>query len=481
MTRETVIERVQMASNSGCDVMVCFAECEGLPLWPSEITATSPLAGSTDVMAVLSEEAVASGIRFVAAWMGVHCQGRLMSAHPSWLQQNAFGETIAAMCLNSPFGEMLRAMVVEAAGRYHLDGIYFDGLYARSGACWCNYCRQIRYELYGVTPDASELHAHGDRPPSHWLGFTKITPEPAELAEFRLLTVNSFLKRLRASVNDLARPPKIIIDTLGVRDAFVSMGHDSSEIGKYVDALLVEAYWDNRREPIEHIGIEVNLVRAESGRPVWWPRWLARHPDGVQVAVPAATVDAWAGQCLVHDASPVPVEQNLYHWDTSLAAKVSEAMHKGADLQRSMTGTRRVTDVALLHSPDTSSSLVRNSANRDLYFDCFYGAYLALLEGHSSFEVVNARRIADVSELERFRAVVLPNTIELSEACTGAVAEYVRRGGGAVVTYRAGMGAGATSNSVIGSPWQSFLGIDILGLAVRKGRPGASAGAGAQW
>jgi hypothetical protein len=470
LTRAAVTEQVEMAHNSSCDVLVCFAECEGLPLWPSDVATTSPLAAGIDVLAALSEETAAAGTRLVAAWMGVHCQGRLMGAHPSWLQQNAFGETIAAMCLNSPFGEMLRAMVLEAAGRYKLDGIYFDGLYARSGACWCRYCREIRHELSGVTAGPAKLEPEGARPPSHWLGFTRVAPEPPELAEFRRLTVISFLKRLRASVGGLVHPPKIVIDTLGVRDAFLSMGHDASEIGKYVDALLVEAYWDNRREPIEHIGIEVNLVRAESGRPVWWPRWLARHPDGVQVPVPEATVDAWVGQCFVHDASPVPVEQNLYHWDASLAAKVSEAMCRGGQLQACMTGTRRVTDVALVHSPDTNMALARHGAARDQYFDSFYGAYLALLEGHSSFEVVSARQIEDPAVLERFRAVVFPNTMELSETSTAAVAEFVQSGGGAVVTFRSGLGAGVVGAE--GTPWHRFLGIEPLGLAVRKGRPG---------
>ena len=470
--RDEVKARVERAAHSGCDVLVCFVESEGEALWPSAHLRLSALCrDSTDLVEALRSECASAGLRFVAGWMGVHCQSTLMSSHPSWLQRSYSGTTIAAMCLNSPFGDLLRAAVVEVVSRYCPDGVYFDGLYARRGGCYCEACSRARHALLLGEPEPPPGWAAPTLlgPRSHWLSFAGSSFTTRDLDQFRRYTVESYLASLRTSLDDAGQRPAVVIDTLGVRHAYNEMGHDLVRLSRDLDAVLLEAYWDNRREPIEHIGMEVELVRAETGLPVWWPRWLARHPDGIQVSMPAATVEAWAAQCAVHAASPVPAEQGLYYFDDSLEELVASSMRSVGQLQSAMTGTVKLADVALVHCPSTRARLIAEGQSEDEYFQSFCGAYLAMSEAHVSIDVLSSDNLS-TEDLTRYKAVILPGARYLPASSASAIAEFVRRGGGLVASYFAGRESPLASAPQ--SALADLLGFELSRISVRDGRPG---------
>jgi hypothetical protein len=147
VTTESVDRRVRDAVAADSDVVMCFVESDGYALWPSQVVERSRIA-EADPVRVLVERCHERGLRFVAEWMGCHCQSFHLRQHPSWMQRDLAGNPAAAMCLNSPYSDLLLEEVAEIL-MYGVNGVYFDGLYARFGGCYCDYCQAQFAAWYG--------------------------------------------------------------------------------------------------------------------------------------------------------------------------------------------------------------------------------------------------------------------------------------------------------------------------------------------
>jgi hypothetical protein len=476
LTDEQVEERLDEAAASNCDTLLAFVEVDGSPLWPSAYSKISPLSEGTDVVGALVKGARARGMRFVASWMGVHTQSDLITRHSGWLQHDPWGRPIGAMCLNSPFGSFLLASVAEVIEKYGVDGVYFDGLYSRAGGCFCVYCSEKFLQLYGY-PILSAVEL-GDEPEaalsSHWVDFVKVAPPNADHDAFRFETVLEFGRRLRAAAVGASGPVPIILDTLGLRSSYFSMGHDLVRLAESIDVFLLEAYWDHRKVPVGDIAIEAALVKAETGRPIWWPRWIARHPDEDQVAIPPATVRTWAAQTMVTGSSPVPVEQNLFASDKSIAATLAETMGDSARLQEWIGVPKTSPSVVLMHSTRTkeAGSLQRPFVSRQ-YLDSFYGAFEWLREAHIPAQVLSDRTLEADGIPAGCDVVVLPNAMILTDAMVDELVRHSEAGGGIVATYRTGMGTAASPSAQ--KQLAELLGRNVLGTTSRNGRAGPEA------
>lgn len=470
ITFDSVQQRVQSAHAASCDVVMCFVESDGYALWPSNVVERMGTA-QLDPIQTLADECHASNKKFVAEWMGCHCQSLHVRQHPSWMQRDAAGNPAAAMCLNSPYADLLLEEVAEVL-KYAVDGIYFDGLYARVGGCYCDYCQAQFHATYGhripqlesTAPPVDAAQRH------HWLEFSVLPPAAIpELDAFRFATVANFCRRVRALIDRLRPETQFILDTLGVSTAYYANGHDLARMAESVDVFLLESYWDNLREPVWHVGMECALVRSEAATPIWWPRWLARHPDGDQVSVPVATARIWAGQALVHDASPAPVEQNLFNVDRSLAPVLQKSMDGVARAQRALAGSSRMPYAVLVHSEATKRAYAPAQRPRD-YFDAFAGAYSALQEGHVAFDVLSDRTLKSSGVPEGVRVLVLPNATIIDEAVASVLRRFVEGGGGLVASFRTGCDspAGVLDEGIL----SGLLGIRMMGVGYRSGRVG---------
>lgn len=472
ITSDSIATRLDAAQQAQCDVVMCFVEHEGYALWPSQFVERAPNALDVDAVGLLADQCRERGLRFVAEWMGAHCQSLHTRKHPSWMQRDALGNPAPTMCLNSPFGDLILAEVGEVVDRYALDGVYFDGLYARFGGCYCDYCQAQFRATYGhdipKPPLSSEPVEVSRR--EHWLEFSIEPEQPLpELDAFRFATVANYCRRVRALLDRRRPGTQLILDTLGVSAAYYSMAHDLVRMSESVDVFLLESYWEGLREPVWHVGMECALVRAETGRPIWWPRWLARHPDGDQVGVPPATVQIWAGQALLHDASPAPVEQNLYAVDRSLQPVVDRALEAVKRGQQVLAGTRQLRYAVLVHSERTKRVYAPARHPRD-YFDSFAGAYAALQEAHIPFEVIGDLELEQSGVPTDSRVVILPNAAVLSATAVDVLGEYVRQGGGLVASYRSGCDRadGLSDDSALAD----LLGFRSMGIGFRSGRVG---------
>jgi hypothetical protein len=463
--------RVAAAADLGADALMCFIESDGYALWPSDVVRRSPRLGDgLDAVGVLAEATRARGMRFIPMWMGCHCQTLHIREHPSWLQRDASGAANASMCVNSPFGGSLLEQVREVVTRYDPDGIYFDGIYARVGGCYCVYCRKRFRALHGhdIPLRTASLEATDIEAREHWIGFG-VEPEVADAEHdaFRRSTVTDYLRRVRATL-DATNGAALLLDTLGATSAYYTNGHDIPAMAESVDAFLLESYWEHQGEPVVHVAFEADIVRAESGRPLWWARWLARHPDGDQVSVPAATVRTWAAQNVVHDARPAAAEQNLFTVDERLRTTLASVTAEARELVDRLAGTDLVADVALLHSPGTKAAVYADWRPRD-YLDALEGTHQVLAEQHLGYRVVLDTDL-DAERLAGFRVVVAPNVMRLAPGSAEALARFVEDGGGLVATYLTGVfdEYGPRDGGVL----DELLGIRGMGINERSGRVG---------
>ncbi|MBI3944420.1 MAG: beta-galactosidase trimerization domain-containing protein [Armatimonadetes bacterium] len=126
-----------------------------------------------------------------------------------------------------------------------------------------------------------------------------------------------------------------------------------------------------------------------------------------------------------------------------LAENVRLANREIKEREPWLLGTEPLADVALVYS-ETSHNFYRRreTEKREArgqdwrnYITEYTGTYKALMESQVPFDALLGERITDDS-LSRYRVVLLPSTVCLSEAQMAALERYVRKGGGLVATYR---------------------------------------------
>ena len=414
ITKEQIKRKIQDTVDSGSQVLMFFVIHEGYALYNSKVVERYPFATDFDVLAEVVAGAKANNLKLVACWMGIYALGRQFELHPNWQQVNSKGETppLLSMCLNSPFQYHLLQQVREVITGYPVDGIYFDGLFQWVGNCYCEYCRTKFRELY-------------DR------DLPKEADDPA-MVRFRMDATAEIFHALRSAIDKL--DPSVLL-TMDVSGVSPPVRHDLPRLSQYLDAFILESYWERTGRPIWNVGMQKQLVAAETKKPVWFPRWLPRQADNNYASIPAATIKLWVGEAMVNAGSPVAVEQNVFDVDRSQFATLQECFGRVRKIVPYLRGARRLPYVALLHSVATKEFVYLKKSER-AYMDNLEGMYLALLNQHIPLQVVTERDLESGLDKQRFKALILANAMCLSDATVEAIGRFVKTGGGLVATYR---------------------------------------------
>jgi len=424
ITHQLLVDKVNEAVQVGADAIAFPCETEGYALWPTDLLQPAENATIPDVFGTFLEIAHQAGLKVIAHWMGVHMQSALWDKHPSWLQRGFDGDLITAvpggppwpaMCLNSPFAELLNAQMHEIISQYPVDAIYSDGIYQRFTGCYCEFCREIYEEQHQESIPQDSLDSR--------------------MLRFREDTVCEFLSKLRNTIDHTSPYIPFVLDTVGATLSWLR-GEDIERMSQYVDVFLLESYWEIRRQLAWTDGMEFRITQAQSGKPIWLPKWLARNPDFEQVATPDATVHVWVGQTLVNAAPPVGLEQNLFQVDRSGIPVLAEVLADSQVLKPYLSNAQPLTDVALFHSSETMRQL--GPQNSEEILENFQGAYQALLEHHVPFDVICESQILS-GDLDKYEVLVIPNAVCISSELLNFIHNYVQAGGGIVFTYRTGL------------------------------------------
>lgn len=416
LTEDYAARQVERAKRLNCDVLFFFIQNEGYALWKSRIVPRFAELRERDLLRELTDEAHRRGLKFVAAWYGMHCQTLQSKEHPEWQRVNRDGVSDTwVLCLNSPFRRYLLEQVREVLTSYEVDGIYFDGVYASPGYCYCPHCREKFRQLH-----ASEM------PEDAW--------DP-RMREFRFDTCAGFARDVRRYLNETGCEVVFVMDTHGAIIGYADAGEPLERYGPYVDALVLECYWEVIREPVYYVGMEARLVAAEARKPVWSPRWIARNPDRDYVPIPAAQMKLWAFEALLNGSLPFSLQQGAFQFSQTGEQELGEALGHARQVLPLLAQSKPLKHTALLHSLATKEHHLPSRPRQMRQH--FEGFYAALLEHHIPFEVVTENDVL-AGDLSEFGTLVLPNTYCLGDEVAEGIGDYVSRGGGLVVTYLTG-------------------------------------------
>ena len=146
-----------------------------------------------DVLADYLPEAHQRGIH-VFIYMNVHWAGKLYIAeNPDWVQRKQDGSPLTGMyggsgtslCVNAPWRDWILKLTEEMAEKHPIDGIFLDGPCFYVGTCYCDSCKQLFRDRYGL--DITEI---ADAQSPHW----------REFIEFRYDSIARFVHDVRAAL-----------------------------------------------------------------------------------------------------------------------------------------------------------------------------------------------------------------------------------------------------------------------------------------
>jgi len=410
---------VKFLKHVGADAFFMFVELDGQYIWPSKFGPMYKALGKRDLLRELVSECHENGFRFIAAFMGQHCQTALSKKHPGWvfkgfkdLKENKFismGPT--CLCLNSPYRQLLQGMVREVITDYGVDGIYFDGVYYPAHFCFCDGCRKKYADMFG-----KEM--------------------PLKLRDKNRLklgeeTIVGWSREIRRLINE-TNP-----DVCYALDCHATLiGHSDSreyihKTHQYVDVRIQECYPEVISEQPYYAEMENLLIRAETAKPVWWAKWIARNPDTNVVTNPPAAIKLWGSTTLATKSPVFFVLQRVTDFDKRCIPPMKEIAALWKKAKPSMADAETVAPIALFHSIE--SKLQRLPVKARDYRKYFEGWYLALKNQHIPFDILSEVTLS-ADTLKKYSALILPNTRYMSENTIRIVREFVERGGALIAS-----------------------------------------------
>lgn len=83
----------------------------------------------------------------VVAYYNITLNDVVAAEHPEWHQVDPDGSPVIKfdyhqLCMNSPYRDLIIAMMADLAGKYPIDGLWFDITYVHEPGCFCAYCRE---------------------------------------------------------------------------------------------------------------------------------------------------------------------------------------------------------------------------------------------------------------------------------------------------------------------------------------------------
>ena len=434
-----------------------------------------------DMVREALEEARRRGIH-VILMVGHTANKYLYKLHGDWAQVNRHGEVIMLehvpaseqgyepewpiLCLNSPFIEHVKREVIEALG-LGASGILLDSFRYQPDpdkSCYCRWCQDRFRREHGY-----EMPRDPDWSDSRW----------RTLWEWRYKVVTEKLREIKRMILETAPGAPLLYNSHpggwgGRNNRVVEEARDA------IDVVMVETS-EADREPPGFIAEMSKLSRAVSGgKPVWTTRNYF-HMYRTTVATSPLAIRQGLREAIAGGASPwLLIFSSAYIQDPSALDAVEQVFREHEVLEEYLDGAEPVRYAAVVYSTKTLDHYGRSEPQH--YLDEVRGFYYALQHSHVPVEYLSARDI-ELKTLQRYRVIVLANTVCLPDFAASELAEYVKNGGGLVATYLASSwdgdcieryefaaaeALGASLRGLLRLDW-SYLVVDQLNHPVTRG------------
>jgi len=406
-------------------------------------------------------EAHKQGLR-VFIYFNVHSYAMPFGeAHPDWRQTREDGtpltgvyETATSFCVNSSYREWALQIDRDLCA-YPIDGIFYDGPIFFPQTCYCRYCQEKFRRRYG-TDLPSKKERRGKR--------------FAQLLEFQSGSLADFLRDSQTVVK--AINPNIALYMNGsVLGGNYATGRLARVINPQEDLLLNEGgflYGDLTRVPLWRPGVMARLQESQAdGKPY--------------VVACAAALKSWNMSLL-----PDPELRLLYadsiangagvyfglfpsEWDQPEMQALAAMNRFLAQHSAYYQNTRSEAQIALVWS-DTTANFYAGSAaqlidvtrvparsNVGNLEQEFWGLAEALVRAHAPFDVIDDT--LEHTDLDRYRAIFLPNVACMSDRVAARLRDYVERGGNLFTTFE------TSRYDAVGEPRPDFALAELMGVS----------------
>jgi len=377
----------------------------------------------------------------VVAYYNITLNDVVAASHPEWHQVGPDGCPVIKfdyhqLCMNSPYRDLIIGMMMDLAGKYPVDGLWFDITYVHELGCFCPSCRQQFEQETGIplTPDV------GADPAAN-----------ARLHAFRRDTRRRFIEDAIRRVRAI-RP--------GLRFGWNHAGDPlfaEWETDRSADSLSMEFH----PPAFARGGINARVMRAQ-GKPceLMLPESLGSWGDWTVQSI--QTMRTMVAIAAAHGASPTvghvafPTGDLAGHVADGVVSTIADAFRRLEERLPLCDGTESVPVGAVLWSADAlrarqaAGGLPRLPAGAG----AFYGAAEALGDCAVPYDILSAQML---ERLPEFEFLVLPELDYLTVEQADSVRRYVARGGRLLAI-------GPVSLADATGQVQGFLLEDLLGV-----------------
>ena len=420
-------QEIAITKQFGCDVLAFFAELDGWAMYPSKYAEMHSAIGKHDLLGEIREICKQQKIKFVACFMGMHCQTYHVRKHPEWCvkhHSSVFPDSPFAgykretsekdiLSLSSPYRQVLLGEVTEVLKNYQPDGIYFDGIYHPPGYDYSKWARDKFRQRFGrevpedwFDPDWQEWH--GDQ-------------------------YVDFARDVHELIAQHCPAAGLIIDNHGPTVGTLDSGENVPGAAKYLDAALQESYFECSGESPRFVAREALVMAAEARCQIWGARWCTRSPGHLPVSIPKATVMTWLCDAVSTGTAPVIVDQGGFWHDRTLQKPIKNRMTQLKKLQKLLGTNIPLPHVAIFHS--MNRKVLRMNEDLALVRAPEEGLFRVLEEAHIPVSLVTESDILDGC-LDEFASLVIPGVEEISDDVANCIESFVAKGGGLVSTFR---------------------------------------------
>lgn len=387
-----------------------------------------------DIVREAVSEGRKKGIR-VIVMVGHTANKYMYHLHSDWAQINRDGKVIILehipfsiehyepewpqLCINSPFIEHVKKEIAEAH-ELGVDGIFLDSFRYQPDierACYCEWCRRKFRKENGY--DMPREPNWGDK---RW----------RELWEWRYKVVSERIKELYESSKKID-PEKV----------FMYNSHPGGWAGRtnrvveitrnYIDVVFAECS-EVDHQPPGFITEMTKLTRAMSGgKPVWSSRNYF-HLYRTVVATTPLVIKQGLREAVLGGGSPWALVFSIsYIQDPSALDAIAEVYKQYEEIEEYLEDTEPYRFAGILVSNHTRDYYGKEHPEK--YVDCIRGMYYALVHSHIPVEFISEKDAVNPDFLLKYRVVIIPNTVCMSEEIGEAVKKYVHRGGKILSTY----------------------------------------------
>lgn len=401
-------EQFQNALREGhVNSITVFSKCHhGWAYHPSVANVMHP-GLSFDLLKAEIDAAHEIGVK-TPVYLSVGFDEKIARVHPEWLirrkddmidwQVPMFHE----LCLNSPYLDIIISQIEEVVKNYDCDGIFLDIVGVRE--CYCQNCVRSMLDA-GLDPyDSANAKALGEK------------------------TYAEYTRRVREAI-DKYKPGLPVFHNGGhIRRGRRDLAHMDTHLEL---ESLPTGGWGYDHFPLSAayartLGMEF-LGMTGKFHTHWGEFGGFKHPNALRYE--EALCVACGAKCSIGDQ----MHPDGY-MDMATYRLIGKAYSEVEKLEKWLDGVSSVADIAILSDEAVSNyysdakTLTFEGTNADV------GAVRIMLEGKYLFDVIDTNE-----DLDKYKLVVLPDSIRLDDNLTSVLKRFVSKGGKILATGESGL------------------------------------------